>query len=240
MKLVVCLSARNREEAMARLNLLEGLTYDYLEFRADAWEGAWTETTLLSVVRAIKRRIGPHPLILTLRTAREGGENSGMDEKKKAVILRDLLEACPEEGPRPDLVDLEWSMGREEVKNLGDLVRAKKMGLILSAHRFDGPYSAQEAEGLYLDMVEAGSDYQKLAFRVDRPEDLEDPTQGLARAMDRRSDIRPILVGMGEAGRASRLPGPTNPSLWTFGCLGKKTAPGQMEAEAVSRLLNKN
>lgn len=240
MKLVVCLSARNREEAMARLNLLEGLTYDYLEFRADAWEGAWTETTLLSVVRAIKKRIGPHPLILTLRIAREGGENSGMDKKKKAIILRDFLEACPEEGPRPDLVDLEWSMGREEVKNLGDLVRAKKMGLILSAHRFDGPYSAREAEGLYLDMVEVGSDYQKLAFRVDRTEDLEDPTQGLARAMTRRPDIRPILVGMGEAGRASRLPGPTNPSLWTFGCLGKKTASGQMEAEAVSRLLNKN
>ena len=240
MKLVVCLAARDRGEAMARLDLLEGMAYDYLEFRADAWDRAWTGTTLLSVVRAIKRRISSHPLILTLRTAREGGEDFRMDEKKKAAILRDLLEACPEEGQGPDLVDLEWSMGREEVKDLGDLVRAKKMGLILSAHRFDGPYSAQEAEGLYLDMVEVGSDYQKLAFRVDRPEDLAGPSQGLARAMTRRPDIRPILVGMGEAGRASRLPGPTNPSLWTFASLGKKTAPGQIEAEAVSRLLNKN
>ena len=146
MKLVVCLSARNREEAMARLNLLEGLTYDFLEFRADAWDRAWTGESLLTIVRTIKRRIGPHPLILTLRTAREGGEDSGMDEKKKAVILHDLLEACLEGGPGPDLVDLEWSMGREEVKNLGDLVRTKRMGLILSAHRFDGPYSAREAE----------------------------------------------------------------------------------------------
>ncbi|MDD7732500.1 MAG: type I 3-dehydroquinate dehydratase [Firmicutes bacterium] len=240
MKLVVCLSARDRGDAVARLDLLEGLTYDFLEFRADAWDRAWTGEGLLTAVRAIKKRIGPHPLILTLRTAREGGEDPGMDEKKKAIILWDLLEVCPEEGPGPDLVDLEWSMGREEVKDLGDLVRTKRMGLILSAHRFDGPYSAREAEGLYLEMVEAGAGYQKLAFRVDRPEDLAGPTQGLARAMARRPDIRPILVGMGEAGRASRLPGPTNPSLWTFASLGKKTAPGQMEAEAVSRLLEKN
>lgn len=237
MKLVACLSAQDQVEVRCQLDLLTDLSYDYLEFRADMFTQAWTGRSLLSAVRSIKRRITPHPLILTLRTYREGGGDPLVDEKKKTEIIRDLLAISPGDDWGPDLLDLEWSLGRDRLQDLGEAARGEKMAVISSCHRFCGSFSSREAEALYLAMVEAGSDYQKLAFQVSWPEDLEGPAQGLDRARNLRPDIRPILIGMGEAGLTSRLPGPQNPSLWTYAYIQKKSVPGQLDARTLSHLL---
>lgn len=237
MKLVLCLTAANESEIQDQLAQSRGLAYDYLEFRADYFLKGTAPDRLPSAIGAINKAIHPRPLILTLRLAGEGGVDPGLDQATKKSLLEVVL--APDQATLPGLIDLEWAMDEEVRKELSQKAHRLGISLIYSHHSFDRALPSDEVEALFLAMA-GEADFQKVVSMVKSPGDLEAMEEGLTRARRKALAIRPILIGMGEAGRKSRLPLSDNPSLWTFGFLEKESAPGQIDAGTLSQLIYKN
>jgi len=147
------------------------------------------------------------PAIVTCRPRREGGEFTGSEEERLR-LLRDALALGAE------YVDVEWDADAVE------LIRARRgRGVIVSRHIFDAP--SEEPRALLRGLRSGGAEIAKLAMAVDRVSDLT----RLATASDGEPSL---LIGMGDAGIATRVLAGRFGSRWTYA--GTGVAPGQMAA----------
>lgn len=86
-------------------------------------------------------------------------------------------------------------------------------------------------------MQDTGFDISKIAVM---PRDREDVLELLFASASMQEDWadRPyITMSMGDLGEVTRICGSFSGSCVTFGTLGKASAPGQIEAEALRRIL---
>jgi 3-dehydroquinate dehydratase / shikimate dehydrogenase len=153
------------------------------------------------------------PVIVTCRPAREGGHFTGA-ESERLPVLREALALGAE------YVDVEWDADSVE------LIRARRgRGVIVSRHLFDR--STADPHALIRDLRSTGAELVKLAVTVDSIADL-------ARLAGAVGDAEPaIVIGMGDAGIATRVLAARFGSRWTYA--GDAVAPGQIPA---ARLLH--
>ncbi len=152
------------------------------------------------------------PAIVTCRPVREGGQFTGSEEERLR-ILRDALALGAE------YVDVEWDADGVE------LIRARRgRGVIVSRHLFEE--STEDPRALLRGLRSGGAEIAKLAVMVDRVSDLT----RLAGAADGEPSV---VMGMGDAGIATRVLAGRFGSRWTYA--GSAVAPGQM---AAARLLH--
>ena len=143
-------AAKDQAAALAALPAAE-----LVELRLDPLPAA-DRTAALAAVRGALR--ADQPLLLTLRTKREGGL-ADLDPAAYAAAVKDLLA-----GPvRPDLVDIEFSAGPERVGELLNIAHAAGVRTVLSEHHFDGTPPQDEMTASLCAMVDAGADVAKLA-----------------------------------------------------------------------------
>jgi len=147
------------------------------------------------------------PVIVTCRPAREGGRFTG-PESERLGILRDAFARGAE------YVDVEWDADSV------DLIRARRgRGVIVSRHLF--AKASSDPADLMRDLRTTGAEVVKLAVTVDSISDLT----RLARAA---TDEPSIVIGMGDAGIATRVLAARFHSRWTYA--GDEVAPGQVPA----------
>jgi len=186
------------------------------------------------------------PLVFTLRLRRDGGawENDAAAERE-AVWQTLPAGVC-------DFVDLEI----EEIDRIGsatlDSFRRAGIGVLLSHHNFSPP-PPEGAPGA----TKAFASWNKIldAMRVHHPAGVKvavaldaDPrvergqAEALLRLARRIANENPIscVLGMGEAGRLTRLVCPLLGCPLTYGYLGAKPlAPGQLPAPAMRRFFQR-
>lgn len=146
------------------------------------------------------------PAVVTCRAPWEGGAFDGSEAERRR-ILTEALDAGAE------YVDVEWRAGFE------DVVRRDPSRIVLSAHDFDGVPADLAARARAMRAVGAGT--IKIAVRVSRLSEAL-PLLDIARGG------AAVVVGMGEAGVASRLLATRFGSRWTYA--GPGVAPGQLPA----------
>ena len=152
------------------------------------------------------------PAIVTCRPVREGGQFTGAEEERLR-LLKDALSLGAE------YVDVEWDA------DATPLIRARRgRGVVVSRHLFDRP--ADDPREMLRRLRSTGAEIAKLAVAVDSVSELA----RLASAADGEPSV---VIGMGDAGIASRVLAARFGSRWTYA--GSGVAPGQMPA---ARLLH--
>jgi 3-dehydroquinate dehydratase / shikimate dehydrogenase len=146
------------------------------------------------------------PVIVTCRPTWEGGRFNGSEAERQAILERALDLGA-------DYVDVEWKAGfKKLVAGFGERI-------VLSSHDFTGVPS--DLATRVKAMRDTGAAVIKVAVTPARLTDTL-PLVDIADAGDT------VVVGMGEAGVATRLLAVQFGSRWTYA--GNGVAPGQMPA----------
>ncbi|WP_309133114.1 type I 3-dehydroquinate dehydratase [Brevibacterium sp.] len=174
------------------------------------------------------------PVLVTLRTAIEGGVAEVGDEDYGTIIGR-IIEGLNTVDAVPVAVDVE--IDREASSAL--IARAHDRGLtvVASHHNFGGTDSQDDLSATYDRMADVGADVAKIAMMPANARDVTTVLNATAEA-DARLSCPVLGISMGELGRTTRILGADFGSCATFAQLGLASAPGQIDVRELAHILD--
>lgn len=202
-----------------------------LEWRVDCFLEARNPEAVKNVLEKVKPFVSETIFLFTFRTRHQGG-NMELEEKK---ILQ-LNEIAAKSGC-VDLIDLEFFEATRPEK---EIRRFQRMGvrIIASHHDFNATPDNRILHMLMEQMQQGGADIAKLAVMPNTVDDV-------IRLLKLTNDIKQkypslpvVTMSMGKLGVISRMSGEVFGSCITFGADGEVSAPGQMQADTLSHVLD--
>jgi len=166
------------------------------------------------------------PTLATVRSAAEGG-GWAESEAARAKLLLAVLDAV-------DAVDVELAAA-EVLREVLPAAHAAGRLVIASHHDFAATPAPPVLADLVARAAGAGADVVKIAAAVRGPDDV----RALARVLVEPAAIGRIVIGMGDAGLATRVLFPALGSLVTYAHVGRATAPGQLPLDELVALLRR-
>ena len=230
-KICIPLTGRSLEEIGIQAGNLKSYPADMVEWRCDWFEGVGDYRQTDEALALIREKTEALPLLVTFRTAGEGGQREAGDQDYYALLdhLADMEEV--------DLLDMEawFCPGKTADRTAGLQRKGKKV--ILSYHDFSGTPSLEEMILRLETMASMGADLAKIAVM---PESMEDVYRLLrATSIVHGKDLCPLVtMAMGQQGLLSRLCGEFSGSCLTFGSAGAASAPGQAAADRLRLVLD--
>jgi 3-dehydroquinate dehydratase-1 len=210
--------AISSSQTFSRSDLARGLKLDIAEFRLDltgfvpGWE-----------TRAHELRDAGIPVLLTLRSSREGG-NWRAGETERAVAYANAL-------PHASAIDVE--IASEIIARVAHAAHDAGKPVVASFHDFARTPPADELRKIIDRGFSVGADIVKIAARCDVPADVEI----LESVLRERGERLLCVVGMGTHGPTSRVRLAIAGSCLTYGYADETNAPGQLSsAELLDRL----
>lgn len=220
-KIAAPLCSPGTEDLLEEAGRVTAAGVDIAEWRADYLLAARPDAPLRELPAALRDRLGATPLLLTVRSAEEGGE----------VVLDDAAYAAAVEavlvGGAGDAVDLELARGRV-LPGLVEQAREAGARVLVSSHDFAGTPPTAEMTDRLAAMAAAGADIVKIAVTARDPLDVIALLEATALA-DRELDVPVVTMAMGPVGLVSRLCGELFGSAVTFGAVDRASAPGQVD-----------
>lgn len=219
---------------------------DLIEWRADYFEEMMDVAAVRKLCTELKKAVGGKALLFTIRTTAEGGE-AELSFEKYAEILRAVAVL-----PEVSYIDVEIYSGSrgkhaeewQDIKSschdgVGELVKdlRKEVCVIGSYHDFAQTPSRTEMKGRLTGSYHLGADVPKLAVMPHSREDVMALMEATMQAKEELIDVPLITMSMGDLGKISRIAGESFGSALTFGCIGKASAPGQIEADCLRQTL---
>jgi 3-dehydroquinate dehydratase-1 len=204
---------------------------DMLEWRVDAFEGIADTASVLATAGAIKQAAGDLPLLMTLRSAREGGRPVPLDE---AAVLGLLCRVC--ESGCVDLVDYELSNAAAHLQRLREVSARHGVAMVMSYHDFERTPDLDTLLGRFAAAVHLGADVAKVAVMPRDPQDVLTLLAATDRA-SQLSDTPLISISMGALGVMTRIMGWMYGSGATFAVGSGSSAPGQLGIEELRAAL---
>ena len=228
-KIIVPLFARTLPELTAQAAAAQRAdAADLVELRLDPLPRQDWPTALAQVRAAITK-----PLIVTIRTAREGGEVD--------LTPTEYGEACQAllaQGSA-DALDIEWLADKTLTEELRDAAHRAGVSALFSEHHFGSTPDTGVMTDTLVDMLDLGADIAKLAVMPRNRADAARLLEATARAADARPDTPLITMSMGPLGAVTRFCGGAFGSCATFGVTSgtSASAPGQPPADVLKAKL---
>ncbi|MCW7074866.1 MAG: type I 3-dehydroquinate dehydratase [Candidatus Methanospirare jalkutatii] len=218
---------------------------DAVELRLDLFKPEEREATRVKAFVEALREEAKAGVILTNRSASEGGKFEGSEDERLS-LLKEALEAS-----EADAVDVEYFA--EPRKRAEIVASAKKMNatVIFSFHDFAGMPDAAELEHLALKMHAEGADIAKIAVTPETAEDalklleltlkLKASNASKAGKGEAAGEKGVAFIGMGSVGRHLRVLAPIYGSALTYGFLEgeESVAPGQLSISELRSMIDK-
>ncbi|MFC7374389.1 type I 3-dehydroquinate dehydratase [Brachybacterium sp. GCM10030267] len=169
-------------------------------------------------------------LLVTLRTSAEGGSREISDDELAATLEAVMA------GGFADLVDVETSRSPETGASVIASAHALGLAVVGSFHDFERTPPEDEMAEILRTQRRLGADLPKIAVT---PRDARDVLALLAASVQVADDgLGPhIAISMGSLGAVSRVAAETFAGAATFAAVGEGSAPGQLEAGEVARML---
>ena len=229
-KICIPIVANDIEEA--KKQAAEIITYpaDLIEFRADFLEKCFDVEYTIEVIKEVNNIIS-NPIIYTFRTGKEGGEKEISSDNYVNLIKRVL------ESGTIDLIDIEMFMGDEIVSDLIKEAHECGVKVIMSNHEFTKTPIKKELIGRLVKMQKLGADIAKIAVMPNNKMEVLTLLEATVEAYEEHMDIPIVTMSMGKYGMISRMAGEVFGSAITFGCVGKTSAPGQIEVNNLDTAL---
>jgi 3-dehydroquinate dehydratase-1 len=230
-KVIVPLTGRTVPALLDQARDVVAAGPDLVEWRVDhLGPGDAAPADVVAAGRELRAALGGLPLLVTIRTAAEGGLAAVADADYVAVY-RAVLGAG-----LADLVDVEVMRDEATVRTLVDLAHAAGALVVASNHDFDATPPREEIVRRLLDMADRGADVLKIAVMPHDPGDVLALLAATWEASGRTE--RPLItMAMAGTGVASRVAGGAFGSAATFGTVGAASAPGQVELGALRAAL---
>lgn len=230
---LVCapLVGKTREALLAEAQLIERAGPDVVEWRVDFYSGIARTNEVIDTARALKQAFGATPLLLTCRSAREGGAPPAMSEDAVVELYAALAGAgCVE------LLDFEMSNELEHVHRVREAARKNKVGLVLSYHNFRETPPLRTLNQRFLRAQELGADIAKVAVMPEKLDDVLTLLEATLQSSERLK-IPLISMSMGAYGSLTRMFGWVFGSALTFGVGASGSAPGQLPIEDLNAVI---
>lgn len=229
-KICVPITGKNREEILGSARAAAQVPADMAEWRADWYESAGSPEDVSGILSMIRGVLGEMPLLMTFRTAIEGGEQEA-DTESYQKLCSDAIRSG-----YIDLIDVELSSGEDTVRKLIAEARACGVRVIASSHDFEHTPDKNELIRRLLEMKELGADILKIAVMPQNRRDVAVLLEVSAEAADRLD--RPVIaVSMGKLGMISRIACEAFGSSVTFAAASQASAPGQPGAAELREML---
>lgn len=204
---------------------------DLIEWRADYFADIENEEVRRQAFDELREILGEVPLLFTIRTRREGGEaDLSADQYLKVVsdAIRD---------EKADLVDVEISHGDDIAFMLISLAHEFGIKTIASSHDFSQTPKKEQIIMTLCKMQELEADIPKMAVMPQRERDVLVLLDATLSMKELHAQTPVITMAMGRNGVVSRLSGEVFGSAVTFGTAGAQSAPGQIDAEELRKIL---
>jgi 3-dehydroquinate dehydratase-1 len=218
------LVGRTLERVLAEVARVLTLRPDLVEWRVDHFEAVADTSVVLSTLQALRDRLGKLPLVLTLRSAREGGEPVALSEAQ-VVALYEAVAATR----LVDFLDFEMYNDPAHVARVRAFTKAHKVRLILSYHNFSYTPGLDYLMQQFLEAERLGADVAMVSVMPRDRADVLTLLQATEQA-DRKTHIPLISMAMGPLGAVSRMVGGLFGSGLTYGVGETASAPGQIPA----------
>lgn len=229
-KICVPITAVDETELLEQLEEIQKSCFDLLEWRADFFEEIENKESRKQAAELIRQRFPEISLLFTFRTKKEGGERE-LSEEAYEKLYDSILEAR-----LADILDVELFAGEKTVKTVLERAKQKSVPVLLSNHDFEKTPPKEEMKERLLKMDRLGADILKIAVMPQTAEDIL-TLLSVCEEMKGLTKKPVVAISMGKLGLVSRLSGGVFGSAVTFGCAGKSSAPGQIEAEKLMEIL---
>ena len=229
-KICVPIVGVTKQEIIDEAENIKTLPVDIVEWRADWFQDAFEIDKIRSVLFDLRRLLVDIPILFTFRTSKEGGEKA-IDATDYLQINRIVIE-----NNLIDLVDVEFFMGEDIVKNLIETAHENGVKVIASNHDFNNTPNKYDIIDRLCRMRQLGADILKIAVMPTIKKDvitLLDATL----EMYENFDCPIITMSMGDKGVISRLSGEAFGSAVTFGSAKKISAPGQINVIDLNNII---
>lgn len=203
---------------------------DLVEWRADWYRDLEKPDGIWEGMRLLRSCLGTLPVLFTIRTKKEGGEADLELKRYQELILEAARQGA-------DAVDVELSGGDSLVRALADPLHRNSIPMIVSSHDFNGTPDTEEMVSRLIHMHRLGADCCKLAVMPADASDVVRLLDAVCRFRKAEPDALPIVMAMGKTGVVSRISGKTFGSVLTFGTVGCASAPGQLAASELRKIL---
>lgn len=222
---LVCVpvSGKNKEELTRAIEALNKENFDFIEWRIDGLQ----EKDFREIYSFVKLSLYKIPLLITYRTEKEGGVGAASADDYENII-RALIDL------KPEAVDIELSSPYS--KELCDYAKEIGVTSVISYHNFE--YTNEDADILnkIKEMKATSADVYKLALM---PKSFQDTLRVLDLSLKiNETDFPSVLISMGDLGKISRVACNQTGTAFTFASSLKGSAPGQMEAGFVKKILS--
>lgn len=230
-KICIPIVGSSEEEIAQQAKHLKTISCDMAEWRMDWFEKYADKESMKRVLKELRDILGNMPIIATFRTKREGG-NRDLEFHEYARI--NLLAA---KSGYVDFIDVEAFSFGEISEEL--IQEAQKAGVrvIASNHDFKKTPPKEEIENRLLKMQEMGADIAKIAVMPQSEKDVLTLMEATEEIVREKATIPMITMSMSGLGGISRLAGEIFGSAVTFASAGHASAPGQMDAGELKRVL---
>ena len=223
-KVCVPIVESHDEAILNKLKEFNELEVDMIELRIDFYENIHQEDALRNLFLNIAALQIQKPVILTIRTAAEGGEVE-IDPKDYFNVYKLAVEANAF-----DIYDVELALGT----NIHDAGKY----MLMSSHNFDRTPEVDSLMQKFRSMDSLEADIMKVAVM---PEDYQDLLNLLSFTVQAKHEYaqKPIVtMSMSYIGLTSRLVGEQFGSAITFASVGKASAPGQIDYQELNQMLD--
>lgn len=229
-KICVPVTGKTEEEILIQTEAAAKEQPDLLEWRADFYENLENAVCVEQTAKKIADILGEIPILFTIRTSQEGGMRAYSTEDYVNALLMTKEISCIR------LVDVELLKNRDALREpVKELKKAGKI-IIASNHHFDRTPSVEKMAEIFSVMEESDADIRKLAVMPKREEDVL--ALLYATVLAKRNGEKPVIsMSMGKLGAVSRVCGEIFGSCVTFGMVGEASAPGQISAAKLRKML---
>lgn len=210
---------------------------DMVEWRADFFLRCNDAGSLQCVMDNIREKLQYMPVLFTYRTAYEGGEESYKKERKITPGRYFDMIKYAADNLKPDCIDIE--AGRACDKDMSELisyVKTRNIAVIASMHDFEKTPDDTYMQEVFDRMDRLGADIFKIAVM---PNSGKDVLRLMSFSENAKNQYpNPIItISMGQLGLTSRTAAELDGSAVTFASVGKASAPGQIDAAKLKKML---
>lgn len=222
---------KTKEEILSQAQEYKSLPMDILEWRADWFEDVSDTEKVLDVLKELRAILPDTPLLFTFRTKKEGGVLEFNIDDYTALNI--AVANCG----LADLIDVEIFTGDDLVKKMIDSIHASGTKVIASNHDFDKTPAASDLVYRMRKMQDFNADILKIAMMPQNTKDVITLLSATEEMKSCYSDRPLITMSMAGSGSISRVAGEFFGSAVTFGAGQAASAPGQLDAVTLSKIL---
>lgn len=230
-KICVCVAGPDERSIITESHKAWKSPADIIEWRADYFENWQDDTAMIRMLKTIRMNIGSKPFLFTFRTKEEGGSIPFKD----TVYMHVLKLAI--DSRLIDLVDIECCVSEYMAMEMISYAKSKNVFIIGSNHSPGFKLSIGEMDYRIRYMQKLGVDIARLTVEPERKRDVY---KLLLAIHDLCEDLNfPIaILGLGKAGKYSRVLGEFFGSSLTYGVLDSTDDPSEISVTRLASIID--